>query len=76
MSHLESALHNIIAQATQDYKDIATNDPVVQSSDDSTARGEHLDRILRAQQMEKKELWDKLYNVKKKTANELTSMNY
>ncbi|KAG1115002.1 hypothetical protein G6F42_014052 [Rhizopus arrhizus] len=63
MSHLESALHNIIAQATQDYKDIATNDPVVQSSDDNTARGEHLDRILRAQQMEKKELWDKLYNL-------------
>lgn len=63
MSLLESALHNIISQATQDYKDIATNDPVVQSSDDNTARGDHLDRILRAQQLEKKALWDKLYQV-------------
>ncbi|KAK4512238.1 uncharacterized protein ATC70_002934 [Mucor velutinosus] len=63
MSHLESALHNIITQATQDYKDIATNDPVVQSSDDNTAKGDHLDRILRAQQLEKKELWDKLYQL-------------
>lgn len=63
MSHLQSALQNIIAQATQNYKDVATKDPVVQSADDNTARGDYLDRILRAQQLEKKKLWDKLYQV-------------
>ena len=63
MSQFERALQSIIAQATKNYKEIATNDPVVQSSDDRTARGEQLDRILKAQQIEKKQLWDKLYQV-------------
>lgn len=63
MSQFERALQSIIAQATQSYKETATNDPIVQSSDDRTARGEQLDRILEAQQLEKKRLWDRLYEV-------------
>ncbi|KAI8647850.1 hypothetical protein BD408DRAFT_2545 [Parasitella parasitica] len=70
MSQLQSALQNIIAQATQNYKDVATKDPVVQSSDDKTARGEHLDRILRAQQKEKTDLWNKLHSLENKRIND------
>ncbi|CEP16379.1 hypothetical protein [Parasitella parasitica] len=70
MSQIQNALQNIIAQATQSYKDVATKDPVVQSSDDKTARGEHLDHILRAQQKEKKELWNKLHSLENKRIND------
>ncbi|KAG2210623.1 hypothetical protein INT46_005299 [Mucor plumbeus] len=69
MSQFERALQSIIAQATQSYKETATNDPIVQSSDDRTARGEQLDRILEAQQLEKKRLWDRLYELENNQIN-------
>ncbi|KAI9480766.1 MAG: hypothetical protein EXX96DRAFT_617739 [Benjaminiella poitrasii] len=66
MSLFEKALANVIAQATNEYEVIAKNDPKVNSSEDGSLRGEFLDLILRSQQTERKQLWDKLYELESK----------
>ncbi|KAI7908227.1 uncharacterized protein BX663DRAFT_424433 [Cokeromyces recurvatus] len=66
MSLFEKALANVIAQATNEYQVIAKNDPKVESTEDGTSRGEFLDLILKAQQKERKLLWDKLYKLESK----------
>ena len=60
---LEFNLKNIIAQATAEYLTIATRDPTISSTDDDTVHGMTLDRVLAAQEVERKELWDQLYAV-------------
>ncbi|KAI7866687.1 uncharacterized protein EV154DRAFT_454007, partial [Mucor mucedo] len=56
-------LKALISKATDEYKDIATKDPIVESTEDGTSRGEVLDRILAQQAVEKAALWDKLYQL-------------
>lgn len=59
----EFSLKALISKATEEYNVIAKNDPVVQSTDDGTSRGDELNLILSQQATERKELWDKLYSV-------------
>lgn len=53
----------IIAKATEEYEAIATIVPVKPSKEDGTTRGFELDFILSEQKAERKQLWDKLYEV-------------
>lgn len=56
-------LEAIISKATDDYDKISKNEPLVESSEDGTARGNVLDVIIKQQNAEKKKLWNKLYKV-------------
>jgi hypothetical protein len=67
MSLFEKSLLGIIAKATKDYETVAKSDPIVKSTEDGTVRGDMLDVILAEQRNERKELWDKLYQVIYKT---------
>lgn len=53
----------LIAKATEEYEVIATNVPVKPSKEDGTTRSFELDFILSEQKAERKQLWDKLYEV-------------
>ncbi|KAI9269493.1 hypothetical protein EDC94DRAFT_371799 [Helicostylum pulchrum] len=56
----------IIAKATEEYEAIATTVPVKPSKEDGTTRGFELDFILSEQEAERKQLWDKLYELEEK----------
>ncbi|GAA5797529.1 hypothetical protein HPULCUR_002917 [Helicostylum pulchrum] len=56
----------IIAKATEEYEAIATIVPVKPSKEDGTTRGFELDFILSEQEAERKQLWDKLYELEEK----------
>ncbi|KAG1148536.1 hypothetical protein G6F37_003491 [Rhizopus arrhizus] len=58
-------LEAIISKATDDYDKISKNEPLVESSEDGTARGNVLDVIIKQQNAEKKKLWNKLYKLEK-----------
>jgi hypothetical protein len=47
-------LEAIISKATDDYDKISKNEPLVESSEDGTARGNVLDVIIKQQNAEKK----------------------
>jgi hypothetical protein len=63
MSEFNETLANLISKATKEYENVAKNDPVIESIDDNTTRGDVLDVIIDTQTQEKRELWDKLYQV-------------
>ncbi|KAG2232484.1 hypothetical protein INT48_007397 [Thamnidium elegans] len=56
----------LIAKATKEYEVIATNVPMKSSKEDGTTRGFELDFILSEQETERKQLWDKLYELEDK----------
>ncbi|GAA5807451.1 hypothetical protein MFLAVUS_000812 [Mucor flavus] len=56
----------LIAKATEEYEVIATNVPVKPSKEDGTTRSFELDFILSEQKAERKQLWDKLYELEEK----------
>lgn len=60
----ENLVKSIIEKATDEYVEIATNDPVVVSEEDGSPRGELLDAILAQQEQERKELYNRLYEVR------------
>jgi hypothetical protein len=63
MSIFEKSLLDIIAKATEEYETVAKSDPIVKSTENGTVRGDILDIILEQQRTQRKELWDKLYQV-------------
>ncbi|KAI9339464.1 hypothetical protein BD770DRAFT_331047 [Pilaira anomala] len=62
----ENLVKGIIEKATDEYVEIASNDPVVVSEEDGSPRGELLDTILAQQEQERKELYNRLYELEKK----------
>ncbi|KAI8087020.1 centromere-associated protein K-domain-containing protein [Gilbertella persicaria] len=60
---MRNAIKTVISNATKSYIDIATTDPVVESQEDGTSRGDFLDLVIKEQKKENKRLWDKLYQL-------------
>lgn len=58
------ALADIISKATKQYETVAKNDPVTESVEDGTERGDYLDTVINTQNEEKTQLWDTFYNVR------------
>lgn len=66
MNILQSEVNALMDRVTNEYMEVATRDPIVESSDDGTFRGDEINALLAEQEQEKKKLWDRLYQVREK----------
>ncbi|KAI9493421.1 centromere protein Cenp-K [Zychaea mexicana] len=60
---IEEKLKEIIAQAARDFDQIIAEERKIESSEDGTARGSHLDQILFDQKNEREQLWARLHEL-------------